>query len=56
MTKITDITASYARCKLLKNFDGYGALLQSEDKWQLSRDRPRPLVQVEVVAVTVSDE
>jgi hypothetical protein len=56
MTKVADITASYARCKLLKDSHGLWRPLTSEDKWQLTHHRPRSSARVEMVAGTVSDK
>jgi hypothetical protein len=44
MTKVTGITASYARCKLSENSEGLRRPLISEEK------------KVEVIAYTVADE
>ena len=42
MTKVTGITASYARCKLSKNIEGLRRPLTIEDKIARTRRHPRP--------------
>src|SRR5688572_29917329 len=41
MTKVTGITASYARCKLSKNFEGLRRPLTSKDKMARTSCHPR---------------
>jgi hypothetical protein len=53
MTKVTDITHSIARCKLLNNSADYGALLQVKIHRQLRRHPLRALCQIGVVAAAV---
>ena len=42
MTKVTGITASYARCKLSEDSEGLRRPLVSEDKMARMRRDPRP--------------